>query len=1096
MNTSIEGYRLSPQQKRVWNTSRTSQLQMSVLVEGSLQPDLLAEALEELVHREEVLRTVFHKMPGLSIPVQVVLDEVKTAWTVYENVQSPDIERILNELSLTTCDLEKGPLLRAALLSEQPERGIVVLQVPALHADPDSKYLVHEWFRLYEARVQQQQTVSVDAEEEAITYTVISEWLNQLLEDEESDTGRAFWSRQRLDAVPALHVPWQLATENQEQVLKSQRVSGNIWQELARTASQWNVQTQDLVLLAWRTVWQRVSGQSEIVMGLSCDGRTDEGVETALGLMTRYVPLTSHWNEEERVQDAAVRLSRVTLEAYEWQESWSWELTTPKAGTAAERGMFQIGFESRERWSDFEVAGVRVSLLQERGQVEPFEALLSCYMDADGAELTVRTDGRIWPEEAVNQWLFALLEMLEQLSTDSHLRCGELRFWHSSTKDLQAAALRGQAGSLERAEDDGWLYVTEHLENYDLWRPLPDVQVRVVDASGEWVPLGAVGVIEARKQDLADAEWTTLSRGRLWPGGRLERMQEELHRDGELSAPRNEVERGLAAIWSEVLGVEEIDVHDNFFDLGGHSLLATQVVIRMRATYGVEFPMRIVFETKTLEALAQAVERAVGAQTQVSATSYASIPRLPEQALYPLSPSQERLWFSAQLSTSNQFGSGFYYVIEGELHTDCFARAFEALVARHAIMRTTIEVQDGVAYQRLNAGVQPHLHQHDVQELPESEQLAMVRESVLDVWTTPFNLSNESFFRFELYRLSPQKSLLFLCAHHIGYDGWAVRLLIRDLNEYYSAFRRGEDEVKLPEVVPFADAAAWMHQRLADGELQSQLDYWLTQLRDDVQPPSLPGDTGVWARNPLDVRTIEMSSEITARLNQLAQDQGSSLYATVLSGVMAWLSRLSRETLVTVGATLSGRTHPELEEVFGPMINPVAMRTDLSGNPTCAEMVARAAQTSFDAYANQDYPFDLLWQELRKRGAKAASLYSVILIGQNVTDGEIRLNGMRLKPQPLTELLADRVQEAVQRLYGTEEAESSAYELVMSMREVDGGIVLEANYAVAKFRPETVDRFLEQIVQVLEQFSTDPELRLSQLQIEEAVAEDAWEELF
>jgi acyl carrier protein len=1047
-----------------------------------------------LVQSQEILRTVFHKMPGLTLPVQVVLEEAAAEWQVCEAVQPSDVEQRLQELFPADFDLEKGPLLRAALLQESPERAIVSLQVSALCADPNSKYLVQEWFRLYEARVQQQR-VSSEEEEEAITYTVIAEWLNQMLEDEESEPGRALWARQRLDAVPAVVVPWREQTDRRESAVGSIAISNEVWRGVAERASRWGVQPQDVLLLAWRSIWHRVSGQSDVVVGVGCDGRTDEGVESALGLMTRYVPLTIQWEEAESVQETALRLSRSVREAYEWQESWSWELATPKAGTAAELGLFQIGFESRERWSAFDAADVRVTLWQERGQVEEIEALLSCLIAENGVELTIQTDAQLWPEQAVQQWLHAMLEMLEQVAAESNLRCGELRFWQAGAEESQAV-LSGENAAGVPAEADEWLYLSENSGNYKLWKPLPSVQARVVDEAGACVPLGAVGVIEVRRQS-EGTEWTKLSRGRLWPGGRLERFQADAQRvAGSVTAPRTEVERALAAIWSAVLGVEEIDVTDSFFDLGGHSLLATQVVMRMRAAYGVEFPMRIVFETKTLEALAQAVERAAGAQAQVAATAYAAIPRLQEQAFAPLSPSQERLWFSAQLSSSNQFGSGFYYVIEEELHTESFTRAIDALVERYAIMRTTIEVQDGVAYQKLNAGVRPPFSQHDLQALAESEQLAKVRERVLEVWTTPFDLQNESFFRFELFRLSPQKSLLFLCAHHIGYDGWAVRLLIRDLNEFYSAFRRGADAVQLPETVPFADAAAWMHQRLADGELSGQLDYWLRQLQDDVQPPSLPGDAGDWERNPLDVRTVEVSADVTERLNRLAQEQGSSLYATVLSGVMAWLSLLSRETLVTVGATLSGRTHPELEEAFGPMINPVAMRTDLAGNPTCAEMVMRAAQTSFDAYANQDYPFDLLWQELRKRGAKASSLYSVILIGQNVTDGEIRLDGMRLKPQPLTDLLADRLQEAVQRLYGSDEPESSAYELVMSLREIEGRIVLEANYAVAKFRPETVDRYLAQIARVLEQFSANPELRLSQLQVEEVEAEDAWEELF
>lgn len=1103
MNTSVEGYRLSPQQRRIWHTNRASLVQTAVLVEGAMNREALVEALAELVRRHEVLRTVFHELPGLSLPVQVVLEAADIPWTIAEEELAPsDVERRLEEFSCLTFDIQKGPLLRAALFPLARDRAVVVLQISALLGDSDARVLIREWFHLYDAIVRE---AVLDAEEEEISYAVIAEWLNQLLEDEESEAGRAFWQRQRVESVSPVEAPWsrkagaEAESSGQAPVDSSPafaqglaQISGELWTSLVQMANLWGVSASDLVLVAWRAVWQRVTGAQQVMIGIACDGRTDEAVEAALGVMTRFVPWVSSWSKQERVEDAVQRVNRYVREAQEWQESWSWELLPSE-----QQARFQIGFAARERFAELQAGGVRVSLWQERAQGEPLDVLLSCLTRADGAELSLQADAHLWPQEAVAQWLGAVVTMVEQMVSTGALELGALRYWQDDLRASHMDALAANASDAV-AEADEWLYQSEDFNN--LWRPVQGVQLRVVDETGEHVPLGAVGVLEARHTASEEA-WNRLGRAQVWPGGWVKRFEESTAADresAELIAPRNEIERTLARIWADVLGVAEIDVRDSFFDLGGHSLLATQVVMRMRERYGVEFPMRIVFQTKTLEALAHVVEQAASAVAEVSATTaeYASIPRLPEQELYVLSPSQERLWFAAQLSPTSQFGSGFYYVIEEDLHTESFTRAIAALTERHAILRTTIVVQDGIAYQRPTPGLQPSVVHHDLLGQSEGEQMATVRERVLEVWTTPFDLGKESFFRIELFRLSERKSMLFLCAHHIGYDGWGVRLFIRDLNAFYTAYRQGDASASLPDVVPFFDAAAWMQKRLADGELQGQLDYWLAQLQDDLPPPSLPSDAGEWTANPLDVRMVAISQDTTARLQELAQGEGSSLYATVLSGVMAWLSLVSRESLVTVGATMSGRTHPELEEAFGPLINPVAMRTDLSGNPTAREIVARAAQTSFDAYANQDYPFDLLWQELRKRGAKARALYSVILIGQNVTDGAIRLDGVRLQPQPLTELLADRLQVAVDRLYGGQAATSSAYDLVMSMSEVDGGIVLEANYATEKFKPETVDRFLAQIVRVLEQFASDAEARLSQLNVEEPDAEDAWDELF
>ncbi|KEO84019.1 condensation domain-containing protein [Tumebacillus flagellatus] len=1099
MSTSVEGYRLSPQQRRVWSVNPLTQVQTALRVEGPLNREVLEKALEKLVCRHEVLRTVFHEVPGLSWPVQVVLEQIEVAWTVVEDLHPEDVESALDRLFQPEFDLQTGPLVRPALLALTTGEELVVLNLSALIADSNSSHLMEKWFSLYEAMISDTVDTAEESEEEEITYSVISEWLNQLAEDEDSEAGRAYWARKRIDSVPSLQVPKRTVAQSAKPFLqKTVELSHDLWKSLENTARRWEIGAQDLVLTAWRAVWARVTGQSDMVMGWVCDGRTDEGVESALGALSRAVPLVVEFEGTELVSDAGRRLASAAKEAYEWQESWTGE-------SVAESFSFQVGFESRARVRSYQAGAATFTKFRELAAVEKFDAWLSCQSDATGADLVFQVDPLLWSEAAIEQWAGAVLASLEQcvesVGTGSALTCADLAYWQETTRQAHADALESTSADEALLEDGIYLYNLENSEDQlsavPLWRPRSGVQVRAVDASGEWVPLGAVGLLHVRRT--GTEEWVPTEQSvRAWSDGRLELVKgDSTASSGAFTAPRSQVEQELAAIWQDVLRVEDIAVQDSFFDLGGHSLLATQVVMRMRAKYGVEFPMRIVFETKTLEALAQMVERSTGERGEGAVSGQElSIPRLGEQELYELSPSQKRLWFSSQLSQSSQYGTGFYYVIEDELHTESFARAFASVVERHEMLRTTIVVQDGVAYQRVTPGLTPSYREHDLSARPDAQQMEAVRARVLEVWTTPFDLSRESFFRVELFRLSERKSLLFLCAHHFGYDGWAVRLLIRDLNAFYTAYRHGKSHVDLPDVVSFFDVAAWLNKRLANGELQGQLEYWLSQLQDDVPPPEVPGDTGEFAANPLDVRKASVSPSVTAQLNDLAKRQGSSLYATVLSGVMAWLSQLSRQTTVTVGATLSGRTHPEMEEAFGPLINPVAMRTDLAGNPTFAEIVERTAKTSFDAYANQDYPFDLIWQELRKRGAKAPSLYSVILIGQNVTDGAVQLDGMSLQPRPLSELLSDRTDEVVRRLYGASEREHASYDLVLSMSEEGGGIVLEATYAGQKFRPETVDRYLAQMVRVLEQFAADPEGRLSQLQAEAVEEEDAWEELF
>jgi non-ribosomal peptide synthetase component F len=274
----------------------------------------------------------------------------------------------------------------------------------------------------------------------------------------------------------------------------------------------------------------------------------------------------------------------------------------------------------------------------------------------------------------------------------------------------------------------------------------------------------------------------------------------------------------------------------------------------------------------------------------------------------------------------------------------------------------------------------------------------------------------------------------------------------------------------------------------------------MQSLMSDVEQPKLPYDE-VAAReiDGGNLRLYTMNGELTAGIKQLASEQGTTLYVTMLAGFKIWLSLLSGQEEITLCSPISGRSHPDLEGVLGTMVNPVAMRTDLVGNPSGLQVLERVKQTALGAYANQDYPFDLLLQDLRQRRGSARSLYTVVFVGQNAHTDEMEFaSGVQIRSISMKELLgelgahfSDYVQNKV--------AEDPTVQLDLHVDVFDKGeqLVLHARYNPLRFHASTVDQFLAQYEAVLKQVVTDPQARLSQLELEDGNGlDDLLDDLF
>ncbi|WP_187442198.1 condensation domain-containing protein [Sutcliffiella horikoshii] len=571
------------------------------------------------------------------------------------------------------------------------------------------------------------------------------------------------------------------------------------------------------------------------------------------------------------------------------------------------------------------------------------------------------------------------------------------------------------------------------------------------------------------------------------------------------TGPRNELEQRLVEIWEEVLEVSPIGIDDNFFDLGGHSLKAIQIRLRIKQQLGIEIDLKDLFEQQTISKLnsiiksvfAKEIEGEKEAETALNSNKKRSIEvknnmnlyDKNEDYFYELSNGQERLWFQS-LYTKNTLGEVVVYEFNGEVDSSALFKALRSLVKRHSIMRTTIVEVDGHPFQRVHESLKVHCIYEDLSKLSKEQRFTSLASAIEHEQNHSFNLSCESFFRMNLYYVEPQKHVLLLCVNHIGCDGWSREVFMKDLFRVYQVIISGKNPSLLPAPAQYIEFTKWQKEQLIGGALEKQKDYWMGKLDESIESSNLPYDKNISLeeQNPSDVRIHEFNPEIVNLIRKVKPLYRGTTYMTVLAVIKVWLSLQNNQSIITIGSTFSGRTELRFEDLIGLCINPVALRTDLTGNPSFLQVLKRVQETTFEAYNNQDYPFDLIIQEKTRQGQNS-KLYSICFIGQNSFRDEMEYDGVEVNSVPLNQFINNQNENLFCELNVDEWQE---FDLLLYLIEENGKMVLEARYNSAKFLPETIDGFFAQLEHILGNLVNDPKMRLSEIEL----FEDKLEALF
>ncbi|HWK88522.1 MAG TPA: condensation domain-containing protein, partial [Longimicrobium sp.] len=482
--------------------------------------------------------------------------------------------------------------------------------------------------------------------------------------------------------------------------------------------------------------------------------------------------------------------------------------------------------------------------------------------------------------------------------------------------------------------------------------------------------------------------WVLLDALPLTPNGKVDRdaLPEPAAAAVEHVEPRTPTERALAGIWAELLDVERVGAADGFFDLGGHSLLAMQVVSRVRAAAGVELPLRAVFEAPTVAELAARIDAARAAPQQEEPA-----PELaPSDAAgdAPLSFAQERMWFLERLLP----GSPVYNMplrlrITGQVDPEALRRALEGVVHRHEPLRTRFELRGAQPVQVAAPPARVELPVTDLSHLPRDQARAEADAVSMAEARRPFDLERGPLFRAALLRLERDAWLLLVDVHHAVADGWSIGILYRELAALYGAFTGGAAAELPPLPVRYADYAAWQRRWLSGARLEQQLGYWrgrlagapVLDLPTDRPRPATLSLQGGWV-------DFRLPAAVSAAVEALARREGASLFMVLTAAFKALLARYTGQRDVVVGTPIAGRGRAEVEGLIGLFVNTLALRTDLSGDPSFRDAVARVRETTLEAYAHQDVPFEKLVDELKVE--RTLSRHPLFQVSFSVVEGD------------------------------------------------------------------------------------------------------------
>lgn len=549
----------------------------------------------------------------------------------------------------------------------------------------------------------------------------------------------------------------------------------------------------------------------------------------------------------------------------------------------------------------------------------------------------------------------------------------------------------------------------------------------------------------------------------LLPNGKINRNELKSYKTNVNTTekhvpPGNEIEEKLVEIWREVLETDGFGVEESFFSLGGHSLSSTALVSRIHEVFNVEIPLKTVFDDSTIRKLAQHIERA-------EARVHSSIKPAAGKEFYSMSSTQRRLFIINQLEgEQTNYNMPGAIVIEGNLDLERLKSTIGSIIERHEIFRTSFGIANGEPAQIISKEVKIDIaFEALARDRTFNKEINPdnILKEVYRNFIKPFDLGKAPLFRVKLVEFDHNKHLLLYDLHHMISDGISMGILVKEFSSLYNG-------QTLPALkIQYKDYAEWQNKLLESPAVQKQKEFWMEKLN-CLTYTGMPGRNITINNNGTNgaSKCIKIKKALMEQMSRYCLEKGTTLFVLILAAFKLVLSKELHQSDISLGIPVAGRRHIDLENLIGPFLNVLVIRTFLNTNITFNEYLALVSSTVLEAQDNQEYPYEEIYSEIReKTGFEYKSLFSILF------------NYM-----PYQEQEAFSSSEVAFRQYdGFEPAPK--YDLTIYAGERKDGMVFNAVYKSSIYDEDTINRLLNNLLWVINCAMLEPDIIVRDMEL-------------
>lgn len=445
-----------------------------------------------------------------------------------------------------------------------------------------------------------------------------------------------------------------------------------------------------------------------------------------------------------------------------------------------------------------------------------------------------------------------------------------------------------------------------------------------------------------------------------------------------------------------------------------------------------------------------------------------------ERAESEVSFAQQRLWFLQKLDPENPaYNTPAAIRIDGDLNVAVLEKVFKFIVSRHEILRTEFKEINGKIIQRLHPEIDVEIIKTDLEHSTEKDKRAdeLINKDI----RIAFAPDKIPLFRIHLYRLNHNRHILMLNLHHIIFDGWSLGVMIDELVRLYSDFYAGRESSLPPLEIQYADFAFWERMMIETKIWQRQLEFWKNALSEPVESVKFP-HSGKSNENRTDrVNTVSMilRADLVNEIRRVCAGEHYTLYMYLLSAFQALLYRYGGQRKFLIGSPVANRNRAETENLIGCFINPLAIKANIEGNQTFGELLKQTRRTVLDAFANQEIPFELVLDSIRRqRNEPQTRLFNVWFVLQNAPLSEIELPHLTFSNYKIPRIAAQ-------------------FDIALNINELGEEIHCSIDFAADKFDDDEVVRMLEHFKNLSAETAENRDLTLNRINLEKETQKES-----